>query len=212
MTILILLTICINPENAYSLKEKKTRLEQYVNGIKRFLQYNNYKNDNVDIYITDNTIEKNHSLPSEILDILSKNINIITCMNNNYGKYNKGAGLIEQWLYNKELIKKYNWLIHFEPRQLLESNYFIESFFKNKRNLFTLNKNTKHFNTGLFCIETKYLLNYIHSVNLDNMVKNYISIEDHLYSYFNNKKINYDILDKMDLLWFNNIENKIYHW
>ena len=57
----------------------------------------------IDVYITDNTIDNNKTLPKPLLDIIPENIKIITCVKNNYGCINKGAGDIEQWLYCKNL-------------------------------------------------------------------------------------------------------------
>ena len=126
-------------------------------------------------------------------------------------KQNNGAGLIDTWKYNKDLIQKYDWIIHFELRQLLKSFQFVESFLKEPRNLFTININVEHFNTGLFCISKENLLNYINNCDLNKMVNNSISIEDDLYKYFQDNKLNYDTLEKMDLLWFAG-DNNTYHY
>ena len=209
MSILCELRICINPSNN---KNPEKRNREFVNGLKKFFEYNKILKDNhVDIFITDNTISENDNLPNDILNILPDNCKIITCLNNNYGSYNKGAGDIEQWKYNEDLIKKYDWIIHFEPRQLLQSFQFVESFLKEPRNLFTININVEHFNTGLFCISKENLINYINNCDLNKMVNNSISIEDDLYKYFQDNKINYDTLEKMDLLWFAG-DNNTYHY
>ena len=80
---------------------------------------------------------------------------------------------------------------------------------KEPRNLFTININAKHFNTGLFCISKENLLNYINNCNLNKMVNNRISIEDDLYQYFKKNNLDYDTLEKMDLFWFS---DKVYEW
>tara|TARA_B100000401_G_scaffold215527_2_gene145471 strand:- start:5413 stop:6036 length:624 start_codon:yes stop_codon:yes gene_type:complete len=207
MSILLGLCICVNPSNN---KNPKKRNQQYLQGLNKFFEYNDIlKDNNVDIFITDNTVSEYTNLPNEILNAIPDNCKIITCLNNNYGSINKGAGLIEQWLYNKKLIEQYDWFIHFEPRQLLKSNQFIESFLKEPRNLFTMNVNTYHFNTGLFCISKENLLNYINNCNLKKMVNNRICIEDDLYKYFKEKNLHYDTLEKMDLFWFS---DKVYEW
>lgn len=212
MSVLIELRLCCYPNNLQE-HQFSERTTQFVNGLNKFFEYLPILNEyNVDIFITDNTIPNNSNLPNEILNIIPSNVKIITCLNNNYGCYNKGAGDIEQWLYNKELISQYDWFIHFEPRQLLKSFYFIENFLKNPRNLFTINVNVKHFNTGLFCLESKYLMNYCNHINLIHMINNYIGIEDDLYNYINNNDIKYDILDKMDLIWFDTVTKLPYEW
>ena len=212
------LPLCTNIENTKLFKsgilEKNiTRIQQYINGIEKFLQLNKkYIDDKkMDVYITDNTISNDDKLNQTLLDIIPENVKIITCLNNNYGCLNKGAGVIEQWKYCSNIIKEYDFFIHFEPRQLLKSNQFIESFLENPRNLFTLNNRTKHFNTGLFCIKTTHLLYYVKNVDLSQMVNKSISIEDDLYEYFINFKINFDTLEKMDLMWFAS-DGNTYHW
>lgn len=211
MKILICLNICILSTNSLSNSQNE-RIQQYVNGLSAFFNYKKILDKyDIDIYITDNTIDNINDIPIQILNVLPKNVKFSVFNNNIYGCYNKGAGLIQTWLYNKELISQYDWFIHFEPRQLLKSFNFIENFLKNPRNLFTINVNIKHFNTGLFCLESKHLIDYISNTDLRHMINNSISIECDLYNNINNKGINYDVLDKMDLIWFATKDLK-YEW
>ena len=212
MKIIFCLNICILSTNSVSNSQNE-RIQQYVNGLLAFFKYKDLLDKyDIDVYITDNTIDNINNIPIQILNVLPKNVKFSVFNNNIYGCYNKGAGLIQTWLYNKELISQYDWFIHFEPRQLLKSFYFIENFLKNPRNLFTINVNVKHFNTGLFCLESKHLMNYCNHINLIHMINNYISIEDDLYNYINNNDIKYDILDKMDLIWFDTATKLTYEW
>lgn len=208
--LLLLLPTCFHPTNCSS-NNGETRFLQYFKGLQKLFEYNSFFIENhIDIILFDNSIDNINDIPDIIKNALPLNVNIIVKIVNSYGCINKGAGLIEHWLYNKELIEKYDWIIHFEPRQLLKSNQLIENFLKNPRNLFTFNTNIKHFNTGLFCIESKHLINYIEKIDLKSMVNKYICIEDDLYSYFIKNKIKFDILEKMDLLWFPNGITTIY--
>ena len=200
--ILCILPICINPTNNSSNKGLE-RIEQYVSGLSKFFQYIDTLNKYVvDIIIFDNTIKKTESLPDKILQIIPKNVKIITDIVNNYGCINKGAGLIESWMYLNNYICQYDFLIHFEPRQLLLNFNFITNFLENPRNLFTYGENRYHFNTGLFCISCKILMVFIHSVKLNEMCHNYISIEDILFDFFKKFNIPYSLMDKMELVWF----------
>ena len=221
VNILCELRICTNIKTSElfkknQLENKTNRIKQYVVGLKKFFELTSeyIKNDVIKVYITDNTIIENDKLDNSILEIIHPKCEIITCNNNNYGCKNKGAGDIEQWLYCKDLIKKYDWFIHFEPRQLLQSNQFIDNFLQNPRNLFTLGKEKNHFNTGLFCINTNLLLEFININTPDKLIQNNISIEYVLYSYFiKNKiknKIEFSILDKMDLLWYDTYTKTTY--
>lgn len=220
--IVVELRICTNIEKTHlfaigQLENNNKRIQQYVSGIKKFLQLNkNYIDEKkIDVYITDNTVPENEKLPIALLDIIPKNVKIITCYNNNYGCFNKGAGDIEQWIHCKDFIKKYDYFIHFEPRQLLVDNYFIDSFMKNPRTLFTYNHNTtanRHFNTGLFSCKTKELTKFINDNKPDFLVKRKLGIEYALYNFYETNKIEYDTLDKMNLIWYDTYGNKSYHW
>lgn len=209
VNILCELRICTNIETTElfkknELENKTNRIKQYVVGLKKFFELNSeyIKNDIIKVYITDNTIMKDDKLDNSILDVIHPKCQIITCNNNNYGCKNKGAGDIEQWLYCKDLIKKYDWFIHFEPRQLLQSNQFIDNFLQNPRNLFTMGKKQNHFNTGIFCIKTKNLLEFINFWTPQKLTKQNLGIEYVIYGYFIHNKINYELLNKMDLLWY----------
>ena len=97
--ILCELRICTNIKNTHLFKvgqlaKVDVRLKQYINGIDKFLQLNKkYIDDKkMDVYITDNTIPEDKKLPQSLLDIIPENIKIITCLNNNYGCFNKAQG------------------------------------------------------------------------------------------------------------------------
>jgi hypothetical protein len=60
----------------------------------------------------------------------------------------------------------------------------------------------KQFNTGLFCVKTITLINYINETDLNNFVYNLrMSIEEHLFLYFAKNNIEYSVTDKMGLRW-----------
>ena len=210
--ILCILPICCYPANKGS-NNGAERIQQYVNGLGKFFEYNDIlKKHNIDIYIADNSIKRGGNLPPEILSVIPEHVKISTSLNNHFGAINKGAGLIEQWLYCKDIITNYDWLIHFEPRQLLLNFNFINNFLENPRNLFTIGDGNNHFNTGLFCIETCSLLHYSTSVDLNIMSIRYISIEYDLYNYIIKHKIKFDILAKMELIWFDIAAKKSFIW
>jgi mannose-1-phosphate guanylyltransferase len=182
---------------ANRLMPTNIRIKQYIDGIQQVRNLN----PDIEIYISDNSNYLNKE--SELLNIINENnIKIITNAPNNFGHINKGSGLIENWIHNNDIIKKYDYIIHFEPRQLLQSNQFIDNFLKNPRNLFTLGSDKKHFNTGLFCIKSDVLLQFIKLIQPHILIKNNYSIENIIYNYIIGNKISYNLLDKMDLIWF----------
>jgi hypothetical protein len=204
-------------EPPYTDKEKlDARYTQHYNGLQKVLEYN-FQANNCELYLLDNTLSDINQIPKNILDLLEKNsVEIILSKTNRYGSVNKGAGDIENLKLIVEKLKKYEWFIHFEPRQLLLSFQFFDNFFQNPRNLFTLNKNPNappHFNTGLYACTTSDIIEFANMFDdntIQQMVSNSISIEYILYSFFHKNQIQYSTLDKMDLLWFNNTEAK--HW
>lgn len=210
MYILCELRICTNIEGLElfkrgQLENNSVRINQYVNGLKKFFELNSHYIDNnlLSVYLTDNTLSDKCELDKSILNVLHPKCEIITCINNKYGCNNKGAGDIEQWIYNKDLINKYKWFIHFEPRQLLKSNQFIDSFLENPRNLFNMNwADKRQYNTGLFCIKCKVLLDFINEYTPEKLVNNNLNIEASIYNFITNNNIDYKTIDKMDLIWF----------
>jgi hypothetical protein len=208
--ILCMLPICCYPTNTGSNRGEE-RIQQYVKGLVKFFEYNAIlKKHNVDIYIVDNSIKDGDGLHADILAIIPENVKINMSLNNNFGCRNKGAGLIEQWRYCKDIIIQYDWLIHFEPRQKLLNFNFINDFLENPRNLFTLGNSKNHFNTGLFCIDSSKLLYYCHNTVLSIMVVSSISIEYDLFNYIKKNNILFYIRPKMELIWFDYTSNKSY--
>ena len=208
--ILCMLPMCCYPANHNSNKGNE-RIQQYVKGLTKFFEYNDIlKKHGVDIYLVDNSIKVGVSLPRDILAILPDNVKINTSLNNTFGALNKGAGLIEQWLYCNDIIAQYDWFIHFEPRQLLLNFNFINNFLDNPRNLFTLGGGRIYFYTGLFTIDSKILLDYYQNINLPNMISSLISIEHDLYYYFLKNEIKFNVCEKMELVWHDISVNKLF--
>ena len=212
MNVCILMPTTIEVDNNCSLYKanhlmpNNIRIKQYIDGIQKVRKLNY----GIEIYISDNSNYLNKE--SELLNIINENnIKIITNAPNNFGCINKGSGLIENWIHNNDIIKKYDYIIHFEPRQLLQSNQFIDNFLKNPRNLFTLGSDKKHFNTGLFCIKSDVLLQFIKLIQPHILIKNNYSIENIIYNYIIGNKISYNLLDKMDLIWYFPNHPPVYH-
>tara|TARA_B100000475_G_C14997571_1_gene314962 strand:+ start:469 stop:1098 length:630 start_codon:yes stop_codon:yes gene_type:complete len=182
------------------LTENDLRYKQYFEGIQKIYQFNIDKK--FDIYIADNSdfFDKE----TELKEYISKtSIVIIKNIPNNYGCKNKGSGLIENWIHNNDVLSRYDWIIHFEPRQLLKSNQFIDSFLENPRNLFNMNwADKRQYNTGLFCIKCKVLLDFINEYTPEKLVNNNLNIEASIYNFITNNNIDYKTIDKMDLIWF----------
>ena len=156
------------------LEKTEKRLKQYQQGIDKIVELN--KNYNLDIYIADN----GHNFDDKIK--IPECIKVIKNNPNKLGRFNKGSGIIEIWNNNIEILKQYDYIIHFEPRQLLIDNSFIDNFMKNPRSIFTYNKNPnakRHFNTGLFTCKSSDLINFITVVTAEILFQNPVRIYSH---------------------------------
>lgn len=162
----------------------EVRVNQYINGLKKLFEYD--FNNKADVMICDNTT---NNLNKRVINALPCNTRYLT-YKDNLGATSKSIGLYHQWKSSIEEINKYEWIIHFEPRQILKNHLFFDSFFKNKRSLF--NERTNHFWTGLFCIDTEIMLNYLNSGEPP------CSIEYHIFDFMQNYK--YDCED-INILW-----------
>jgi hypothetical protein len=226
--IVCLLQMCLKSTNLGAYPAGKFRTEQFIKGLTAFFRYNTIlQNNDVDIYLTDNALPSDEQFPEEILNCLPPNVKVMTFLNNEYGSRNKGCGLIENWIFFKDILVNYEWLIHFEPRQELINFDFINNFLSSPRNLFyknqpqdlctpfqyrtttdengidLINNDIDEFNTGLFCTKVKHIIDYINQIDLDYFVDNIPSIEIDIYSFYTNQTIEYDTLDKLGLIWHN---------
>ena len=165
---LFLITTFIIDEDSELFKKKKltnnkTRLEHYINGIKSIDFFKN------DIILLDNSssLEK---LPSSLKKIITSNPNIqyINNTKNIFGKLNKTAGVIDVYKKNIDLLKNYDVIIHFEPRQKIVDNFF---FFLPGNN-FYIDKTNRQFHTGLFSIDSINFIKFLNKYNPEDILKN----------------------------------------
>lgn len=193
-----------NINNVITEKRDK-RKQQYIDSLTKLSSYinssNNIKNK-IDILLIDNTTTKIDEDIKKILDNIS-GCDYTVYNGNSRGKFNKGAGLIDVWEKYKDVIKKYKYIIHFEPRQMLINNAFINNIVNNPKDKFLVidnKKHPKHFYTGLFCISSEYLLDFLESYSSRYIVFHKLSIEYLLYNFMENKSYNYDTVDKLNLI------------
>lgn len=197
------------------------RIQQYVNGLNSLFQSPRFeiartseivargRNPAIDLYIMDNTVPITDTIDDSILSVLPENVTVINDTCNTFGAYNKGAGCIEQWRYLRDHLRKYQWIIHFEPRMQVERFDMFDSMLDQPRNLFTTfnsykpttpsthpiqprsNDTPDHINTGIFMIRSDDLLKFIDSIDLIRMVQNSISLEYLMFDYM--QAIPYDV-------------------
>lgn len=122
MKYILLLDSCIKSSN-YNLN----RIKQYENGLNSILKYTEFfLKNNIDIVFVDNSVDNLDEYPN-IKEKLPKCVKII-CKKLNINGPNKAGGVFEHWLLSKDIWKNYDYLIHFEIRQILNSKKFFEEF------------------------------------------------------------------------------------
>jgi len=192
--------------NKGNLAKNSKRLAQYIQGIDAIRQYDDqFRANNVKIYLVDNTIPSDKPFPQQLLKHIPEWWTVLHSDNNQNGKYNKGAGLIDNWRKYSDVLKNSEWIIHYEPRLLLKDFSMFESILKNPRCLFTKGPNHRpptsyDFNTGLMCISSKVLLEFIEEYPV---LKPGISFEHTLSRWLCSvKNIQVDFYPKMGVIWF----------
>lgn len=200
MLLILPISTIINYKSDY-VSNGEQRIIEYVNGLSKLFSYDLSK---FNIIISDNTTLK---LDERITNIIPKNVKVCLHKNNSFGRKNKGCGLIEHWKYLESEIKKHKWVVHFEPRQILKNNMFINNFITNPSNRFCIKNN--HIQTGLFCIESINLLKYINDVDLKHMVNRRISIEYDLYKWILDNNISYENEKNLNVYWIDTYKNTV---
>ncbi len=193
--ILLLLPISTKVSETKTKLKQSKRKEQYIEGIKRVLEYPRIKE--FDIVLVDNTTTEKDADIENILPFVS---DYIAVDKNDLGKRNPGSGIIDVWNHLKIDISSYDWIIHYEPRQYMKDYRIFDMFLENPRNIFLYGDHKKnHFYTGLFTLKTIELLGYINKIDSKLLISKRIGLE---YSMFNElKNVDIEIVDVMGIRW-----------
>lgn len=199
--ILLLLPISTNVNETKSRLKQAKRKEQYIEGIKRLLEYPRL--NEFDIVLIDNTTSEKDKDIEAILPSISE---YITIQKNILGASNPGCGILDVWHFLKKDIESYDWIIHYEPRQYMKDFRIFDMFLEEKKNIFLygdLNKN--HYYTGLFTLTTKSLLKYLVQVDANKLHKKGIGLE---YSIFEYIKEDIYIVNELGIRWHDRIKDQ----
>mgnify|MGYP001394039410 CR=1 FL=1 len=193
-------------------ENNKKRLIQYKHNLINFLNYN--LSSNFDLILSDNS--ENRIEDKTFLSILEKNK--VACFfnsSNKYGGINKGAGVIENYLSRYDLLKDYEYILHFEPRQMLISSKFFKIFLEKPSNIFKYAERhwrnfykVNNFYTGLFSIQSSIWFEFINDINLEKITNQNISIEYEIFNYLRTNNLDFKIVKKLGLCWHNSYLNK----
>lgn len=198
---LILLSCSIfikNLQKPWSMEE--TRINQYIKGLESFFSIIKKYDEFFDIILLDNTTT---TLPTEITNVVPVYVKIVTYIGTKHK--NIGISVVEQWKHILELTEQYKYFIHYEPRQILKSSFFFDTFLKEPNNIFHIRDNN-HFWTGLFSITPERLKYYIENNKIFNNTE--LSVE---FDMFNLIHPNVKHIETLDLIWHESFFNNFYN-
>lgn len=187
----------VNETNQQMVKNS-TRREQIKTGLRKLFEYD--FSSKCDVLITDNTCTQ---LPEDIEACIPSYVKRSCFEDNRYGSINKGAGLLQKWEHNFDVLKEYDYIIHFEARLLLSSHKFFDSFFANPRTMFrwgdVARESKTNFFTGLFAAEVSDILAFCKIFPKEKLIYHHISIEYPMCEFLLHKT---ELVDHLDLQWF----------
>ena len=165
------------------------RLKQYSFGLERLEQLDVFK-DFSNVIFTDNTVPSKILIPRSIKKPLPLNTIYILRRENKIGKFNKGAGLIENLQHCIQYIEQFEYLVYFEPRLYAENNYFFKDFLSKPRNLFYKTQQNDY-KSGYFGVSTTDFINFLKKIKTEEIVEKNISVESLLFKEFEQLKPDY---------------------
>ncbi len=194
--------------DANSVCTGEKRILQYSEGFKTFFNfYKKYYNSYEDVYIVDNTLKDISHLDKRIINEIPAGSRYVFTQKNNYGKINKGAGLLENWHELKETILKYDFMFHYEPRGLLKTPELFERFNKEKKTTFLAHQELNQFKTQALIIKASDLKRYLDNRTPEQLCYPYRSIEDDIYDFFKNDKNNFTLVKNSGILRYDSAIN-----
>lgn len=203
MRTLITCLFTLNPPNNPYHSQGKQREQEFVEGFKSFRKvYDNHLSENYEVLLIENTTKDESEIPTAIREEWSGDWHFISSGLNDYGGRNKGTGILENYraLFQSGILADYDWIIHFEPRLVLQSEKFFKEFEKMPHSLFAHASPFQLF-TGLFAIDPPALERFISLVDFEDMVNHRLSLEDLLYKYMMQSSNGYGVVEKVDCLW-----------
>jgi hypothetical protein len=193
-TAIVLCAATFVNDNDPTMASNILRHQQYVRGLKQFNRCIKPWRDIVKIVFVDTTTTVLYSDIQEQLDGI-----VILKNDNQYGSKNKGAGVITQWKHAQSILQNYTWVIHFEPRVLLQDDTFFKNFFTNPETRFKYGSSKQdHFCTNLFSVKSKKLIEFMDKTNREEMVNQRVSIEYIIYDHFRSDAL---IVDVLRIVW-----------
>ena len=154
--------------------DHERRIQHYVNGFRQIAELS-ATHPAFDVFSVDNTVEDLSRLEGRLTAALDKIPTLkgkYYFWNNEMGRINKGSGLVAQWdQILPDLVDRYEYTVHYEPRQQLVNLSFFERMerqpdtyfcpYRDKVKLYGVAMTVQQFWTGLFSMRTTDLLGYV---------------------------------------------------
>jgi hypothetical protein len=221
-TALILPTAFVTTFNSGANSE--TRIQQYIQGFKQIAEVSSKYSD-LDVYLVDNTVDDPSRVDgrlTEALQAIPGLKDILYFSDNEYGKVNKGAGLICAWRGFLARTKiNYDFVISFEPRQELLNYDLFDRFVAHPNSYFRLMRpKVKKFRvfpimlhqvlTGFSIFRKEDMEKYCKEADLETMVRDRISIEDDLFDFLFRNQVSFEVVSFAGIRWHDAAQNT--HW
>lgn len=179
----IILKKPILKKHKIDLQYGEQRIKQYQEGFKILKKNQVYKYFDKSILI-DNTIGSRIFIPKNIQKVLDSNLEYYLFNDNDLGILNKGAGVLDSLGKVNHLIKQFEYIIYFEPRLLINDNFFFETIKANPRNLFNKVDDYPQVKSGYFSSNSQDLIEFIESVDISRMIKEKHNLENLMFDFY----------------------------
>jgi hypothetical protein len=150
------------------------RLRQYLNGLEQVAEVS-AQYPVFDVYSVDNTVEDPADLNVQIVDAFHRIRGFqrsVHFFDNEIEHGNTGVGTMRQWIrMAPELVDRYEFVVHYEPRQHLVNFSFFERMvnqpdtyfcmYRDRVKLYGFPLTLPRFWTGLFAMKTRDFLGYV---------------------------------------------------
>lgn len=154
--------------------DRERRIRQYLNGLAQIAELS-AQYPVFDVYSVDSTVEDPARLEPQMAGALQRIPGLkgsTHFFDNEFGKHNHGSGVLVQWTrMAPELADRYEYVVHYEPRQHLADFSFFERMasrpdtyfcmYRDRRKLYGIPLTLPRFWTGLFSMKTRDLLGYV---------------------------------------------------
>tara|TARA_B100000131_G_scaffold201274_1_gene193400 strand:+ start:666 stop:1310 length:645 start_codon:yes stop_codon:yes gene_type:complete len=168
------------------LEYGKDRIASYKKGFEALNKVGIF--DNFDsIHLLDNTVNKESSLPKKITNLLPKNTKYFCNKNNELGRKNKGAGMLQGLQNHSENITNFDKVFYFEPRLVINDSNFTYTFLSSTKNYFSM-ESSKRVKTGYFGSKSIDLIEFLESISAVALVEENLHIELLMYDFYKEKE------------------------